>query len=133
MKLITKALISGAAATVVFGGTYGLAASLGLTSDTLGAGTAVVAACQATPLNATYTGTTYAAAVPGYQETSVTVTGLATTCWSKPYKVTLYGAAGASLGEVTGTTPGSGTTITVTPFAGVGAAAVTGVAVVISG
>ena len=131
MNRMKKALITGAAATAIFGATYGLAASLGLTSDTLGAGNVVVAACQGTALNATYT-STYAAGLPGYQATTVTLTGMAAGCQNKAYRVTLYGAAGASLGEVTGTTPGAGTTITVTPFAGVSAALVTGVAVVIS-
>jgi hypothetical protein len=131
MNRITKALVSGAAAAAIFGATYGLAASLGLTSDTLGAGTSVVAACQAGTLNATYT-PTYAAAQPGYQVTTVTLTGLQAGCFSKPYKVTLSGAAGASLGEVTGTTPASGTTVAIV-FANVNAANVTGISVVFSG
>ena len=43
MNRIKKSLITGAAATAIFGATYGLAASLGLTSDTLGAGNVVTA------------------------------------------------------------------------------------------
>lgn len=127
-KKLVVALAGGA---TVFGGVYGLAASLGLTSDSLGAGQSVVAACQATAMNATYT-STYSASVPGYTVTTVTLTGLTSTCYSKAYKVTLSGAAGASLGEATGTTPASGTTVAAT-FSNVNAALVTGVAAIISG
>jgi hypothetical protein len=105
---------------------------LNLTSDSLGAGTAVVAACQAGTLNATYT-STYSAAAPGYTVGTVTVTGLAATCYSKPYKITLSGAGNASLGEATGTTPASGTTVVAAFAPAVAGTSVTGVSVVISG
>jgi hypothetical protein len=127
-KKLVVALAGGA---TVFGGVYGLAASLSLTSDSLGAGQSVVAACQATALNATYT-STYSATQPGYQVTTVTLTGMATTCQSKAFKITLFGASNTSLGEATGTTPASGTTIAAT-FSNVNAASVTGIAAVISG
>ena len=126
-KKLVVALAGGA---TVFGGVYGLAASLNLTSDSLGAGQSVVAACQAGALNATYT-STYSASLPGYNVTTVTLTGLTSTCYSKAYKVTLYGAGGTSLGEATGTTPASGTTVVASLTAS--AASVTGVAAVISG
>jgi hypothetical protein len=130
-KTVKKLIIGLAAGATVFGGVYGLAASLGLTSDSLGAGQSVVAACQATTMNATYT-SAYSATVPGYTVTTVTLTGLTSTCYSKPYRVTLSGAAGASLAEVTGTTPSTGATVPVT-FSSVNAASITGVSVVISG
>ena len=44
---------------VAFSGIYALAASLNVTSDNLGAGTATVAACQSATLNATYTPLSY--------------------------------------------------------------------------
>jgi hypothetical protein len=131
VKRLNRALLSGAAGVAIFGATYGFAASLGLTSDSLGAATSVVAACQAGTINATYT-LTYAAALPGYKVTTVTLNGLQAGCWSKAYKVTLSGAAGASLAEITGTTPGAGTIVTVA-FAGVDVSAVTGISVVFSG
>jgi hypothetical protein len=118
------------AGVVVFSGVYGLAASLNLTSDSLGAAATTVAACQATALNSTYV-STYTPSVPGYT-VNVTVTGLAATCYSKAYRMTLSGAAGASLGEATGTTPATGTSFTAT-FTTVSAASVTGVNLVISG
>src|SRR6267378_6232789 len=110
MKRLVGAVLAG---LLVFGLVLGAAASLNLTSDSLGSATTTVAACQAGALNATYT-STYSATSPGYTVGTVVITGLAATCYSKPYKVTLSGAAGASLGEATGTTPAAGTTITAT-------------------
>jgi hypothetical protein len=124
VKRILAAII---AALITFGGVYGLAASLNLTSDSLGAGTVAVAACQARALNATYT------RAPGYTVGTVTVTGLAASCYSKPYKITLSGAASVSLGEAVGTTPSSGTSFAATFSPAVAAASVTGISVVISG
>jgi hypothetical protein len=115
-----------------FGGVYGLAASLNLTSDGLGAATSVVAACQATTLNATYT-SSYSASAPGYTVASVTVTGLASTCYAKAYRITLTGAGNASLGEATGTTPSSGTSFAATFSPAVSANSLSGISVVISG
>jgi hypothetical protein len=120
------------AGLMTFGLVLGMAASLNLTSDGLGSATTTVAACQAGALNATYT-STYSALAPGYTVGTVTITGLASTCYTKPYKVTLSGAAGTSLGEATGTTPGAGTTIAVTFSPAVSAASITAINVVISG
>ena len=117
---------------MTFGLVFGLAASLNLTSDSLGSATTTVAACQAGALNATYT-SAYSATAPGYTVGTVTITGMAATCFSKPYRVTLSGAAGVSLGEATGTTPGVGTTIVVTFAPVVNAASITAINVVISG
>jgi len=129
MKRLIAAIVIGLA---TFGGVYGLAASLNLTTDGLGAAQTTVAACQAGALNATYT-TSYSASTPGYTVGTVTVTGLAATCYSKAYKVTLSGAGNASLGEATGTTPASGTSFAATFSPAVNAASVTGIGVVISG
>jgi hypothetical protein len=129
MKRVVAAVFAG---LLMFGSVYGLAASLNLTSDSLGAGSAVVAACQAATLNATYT-STYSAAAPGYTVGTVTVTGLAATCYSKAYKITLSGAGNASLGETTGTTPASGTSFSAVFAPALSATSITGVNVVISG
>lgn len=115
-----------------FGGVYGLAASLNMTSDGLGAATQVVAGCQAGTLTATYT-SSYSASTPGYTVPTVTVTGLASTCYSKAYRITLTGAGNASLGEATGTTPASGTSFAATFSPAVSATSITGVSIVISG
>lgn len=127
-----RALLAALVAIMTFGAVYGLAASLNLASDSLGAGTATVASCQAGTLTATYT-STYSAATPGYTVGTVTVTGLAATCYSKPYKITLSGAGNASLGEATGTTPAAGTSFAATFAPAISAVSVTGIAVVISG
>jgi hypothetical protein len=119
-------------ATLTFSVVYGLAASLNLTTNDLGAATSTVAACQAAALNATYT-SAYSATAPGYTVGTVTVTGLAATCYSKAYRITLSGAASASLGEATGTTPSSGTSFSATFSPAVAAASITGISVVIGG
>jgi hypothetical protein len=129
MKRLVAAVIAG---LFTFGGVYGFAASLNLTSDGLGAATSVVAACQAGALNATYT-PAYSATVPGYTVGTVTVTGLASTCYSKAYRIVLSTTGGTSLGEATGTTPATGTSFAATFSPAVNASSVTGVSVVISG
>jgi hypothetical protein len=132
----SRILIGVAVATTVFGGVYGLAASLAVNSDTLGSGTSVAAACQPGTVSVSY-GTTYSAGVPGYQATTVTLGNLDTSagaCGSKSVRVTLTGpgASNASLSEQTGTAPSTGTTMGLT-FTGVKASDVTGVHVVIAG
>ena len=129
---VKRVLIMTMAAVLTFGAVYGLAASLNLATDSLGAGDTTVAACQAGQLTATYT-SSYSSSTPGYTVGTVTVTGLAATCYSKPYKITLSGSGNASLGEATGTTPASGTSFAATFSPAVSAASVTGIAVVISG
>lgn len=127
-----RALIAALVGVMTFGTVYGLAASLNLASDSLGAGDTAVAACQAGQLTATYT-STYSSSTPGYTVGTVTVTGLAATCYSKAYRITLSGSGSTSLGEATGTTPSSGTSFAATFSPAVSAASVTGIAVVISG
>jgi hypothetical protein len=136
VKRLAVAMLVG---TAVFGSVYGLAASLGVTSRSLGAGSSVVAGCQATQLTVAYAAV-YDATLPGYKVGVVTVTGLdttsATNCASKAFKVSLTGASNVSLGEISGTTPASGTSFTAdftstTPL--VSAASVTGVHVLITG
>ena len=91
---------------LVFGSIYGLAASLGVSSKTLGAGNTSVAACQAGTLTAQYA-TAYDSTIPGYKVGVVTVTGLQAGCYSMSFRVTLTGpgASNTSLAEVTGLKP----------------------------
>ena len=134
MKRTLTAIFAG---ILVFATVYGFAASLTVTSASLGAGTTAVAACQSTALNATYT-PTYQSGLPAYESTTVTVNGLDETapkCGGKAIRVTLTGpgASTVSLGEQTATlATGAGTTQAFT-FTGVKAADVTGLHVVISG
>lgn len=139
MRRIALALAIGG---LVFGAIYGLAASLDASTDTLGAGNKVVAACQSGTLTASYA-TTYDSTVPGYEVGVVTINGLDTTtsptnCASKAFKVLLTGTVGGvantSLGQVTGTTPASGTSFTADfASANVAAADVLGIHVLITG
>jgi hypothetical protein len=130
VRRVALALVVG---TVVFGGIYGLAASLGVNSKTLGAGSTSVAACQSGTLTASYA-TTYDPAIPGYKVGLVTVSGLQSSCYSMPFKVTLVNSSNASLGEVSGTTPSSGSSFTADFGSNnVPAASVTGIHIVITG
>jgi hypothetical protein len=132
-----RAIIALAIGGAVFAGIYGFAASLGVSSQTLGAGSSAVAACQTQTLTISYTPTYNGTAPAGYRATTVTVGGIDTgagACGGKAIRVTLTGPGGsdASLGEQTGTTPTTGTSMDFT-FANVKAADVTGVHVAISG
>ena len=125
MKRLLIALGIGAS---VFGGIFGLAAGLDVNSDTLGAGSDIVAACQDNPVSVSYT-PTYVS--DGYDATTVTVGGLESTCNDKSIKVTLTESDGTSLGEDSDST-GSGSSVGLT-FSGVAAADVDGVHVTIYG
>jgi len=129
---LKRALILAISGVLTFGTVYGFAASLNLTTESLGAANTTVAACQAGALTATYT-SSYSSTVPGYAVGTVTVTGLASTCYSKAYKITLSGSGNTSLGEATGTTPSTGTTFAATFTPSINAASITGIGVVISG
>ena len=125
-----KVVLAAVAGLTVFGGVYGLAASIGLTADSLGAAQSVVAACQSGTMTVAYT-PSYSASVPGYAVTAVTITGLQSGCYGKSYRVTVSDASGASLAEATGTAPTSGTSIPLSISAT--ASSINGVAVVFAG
>jgi hypothetical protein len=133
MKRTMIGLLIGGA---IFAGVYGFADSLNITSNTLGAGSSVVAACQTATINVSYTAS-YSSSAPGYVATTVTLNNLDETaghCGGATAKVTLTGPGGsnASLGEQSATlSTGSGTTQNLT-FTGVKASDVTGVHVLIS-
>lgn len=129
MKRIAIAVLVGG---VVFGAVFGLAASINVSSDGLGAGNASVAACQSGTLTSSFA-TAYDSSIPGYAVSTVTVSGLQSGCYDKDYSVTLTGSGNAPLGEVAGTTPSSGAGFDLDfGSAGVAAAALTGVHVVIA-
>lgn len=137
MNIPKRVLIGIAAPAVVFASVYGFAASLGVSSESMGSGNAVIAACQAGTVTASY-GSDYSSTGPaGYRATTVTLNNLDTNplaCGSKSYRVTLTGptSSNAALAEQTGTLPSSGTTAAIT-FAGVSASDVTGIHVVLAG
>jgi len=130
-KRTTKIVVAAVISSIVFAGVYGFAASLGLTSSGLGAGSAVVAACG-TGINTAYT-TTYSASIPGYSVSQVNLSAIPAACLSKSYKIQLTGAAGVAVGsEMSGTLPASGTTANISTAGTPDASLVTGVSVVIS-
>jgi hypothetical protein len=103
-----KMVLAAVAAVVVFASTYGFAASLGMTTSGLGAGSSVVAACGS-GIQASYT-TAYASGVPGYAVSQVNLAGIPAGCQSKSYKIQLTGSGGAAIGsEMSGTLPASAT------------------------
>lgn len=103
------------------------AAQLNLGTGSLGAGTTVVASCQAgTPIDVDFE-SSFADAE--YKATSLNLSSIETACQGLDYKVTLTDSAGSVLGsEATGTV--SGTSISV-PLTGVSAKDVANVAVAI--
>ena len=128
---MTKMVVAAVAAFIVFAGVYGFAASLGLTSNGLGAGSSVVSACG-TGINAAYT-TAYASTIPGYSVSQVNLSAIPPTCLSKAYKIQLTGASGVAVGsEMSGTLPASGTTANINTSGTVDASLVQGISVVIS-
>ena len=115
---------------VVFGSVTAFAASLSVTSKTLASGNATVASCNAT-VAVTYN-TAYVSTIPGYKVTTAPVTS-AVGCATMAYKVTLTGAANASLAEITGSLDASGNASPDFTSSSVAAANVTGVSVTITG
>ena len=137
-----KALGALAAAVAALSAGHALAAGLDTTGQSLGGGRQTVAACTSDTLQVGYT-TAYSPAVGtggGYGVTDVTITDTAptpdlTACAGQTYRVTLLGAAGASLGAVTGVVPSDAVSFSPSPgfSSPVDASAVTGVAVVMGG
>ena len=114
----------------IVGLTISSAASLNLSGGSVGAGTSIVAACQpaATPITVSFVNT-YSASVPGYTVTSVKLGAIDAACAGQQLKVTLSGAANASLVEVTGVAAAG--TVTLAVPGAIAATAVTGASVVI--
>ena len=126
----TKMIFAAVAAVVVFASTYGFAASLGMTTSGLGAGSSVVAACGS-GIQASYT-TAYASGVPGYAVSQVNLAGIPAGCQSKSYKIQLTGSGGAAIGsEMSGTLPALATA-SIPTSGNPDASLVTGISVVIS-
>ena len=115
---------------VVFGAVTAFAASLTVSSKSLGSGNATVATCNATAAVTYNVG--YSATLPGYKVTTAPIT-TAAACTGLAYRVTLTGAGNTSLGEVTGTLDSSGGGSPDFSASNIAASGVTGVSVVISG
>lgn len=122
------------AVVTVFGGVFGMAASLGtLNSSTLGASDAAVGACDSNGVATAYT-SAWDTTNKRYEISEVTVSGVNVLCNSLTLKVTLTDSTGAALGSGTLALPTSGaaTSHTVTLSAGVSSAAAENVHVTIA-
>jgi hypothetical protein len=140
-----RAVVASLLGLTVGGGVLASAASLGVTGNTLGAGTVVIASCDTDGVTLKY-GHTYVPTVvtpgnPGaYRTSSVTISGINVACVGKALDITLKDTAGAALGSgnvaaIVATAPATATNNVVvvtftTPF--IDATAVTGAAVVIA-
>ena len=135
-----RALGAIVAGVVALGAGQALAAGLNASGQSLGSGQQVVSACTPDTLLVSYTTAYSASAGGGYAVTDVTVSDTAPSpdlaaCAGQTYRVTLLGAGGTSLGQVTGTVPSQATNFSpATGFASPPAAsAVTGVSLVLGG
>lgn len=127
---VKRFLLPAVGGVVVFGVVTGYAASLTLNTKSVGAGNATVASCNASA-SISYN-TSYSSTLPGYKVGTAPFT-TAAGCASMAFRVTLSGAANASLGEITGTTDASGNGTPDFSASNIAASSVTGVSVVISG
>jgi hypothetical protein len=123
-------LIPAVAGVVTFGAVTAFAATLSVSSKSLGAGNANVASCNASA-QVSYN-TAYSASLPGYKVSTTPVT-TAVGCATMSYKVTLTGTANASLAELTGTLDATGAAAPDFSSNNIAASAVTGVSVAVTG
>jgi hypothetical protein len=137
MKRIIGAAVAG---VVAFSGIYALAASLTVTSQPIGAGTATISAgCTTDTLQVSYSVLSYVS--PNEEVADVAVTDSAgtpalTNCENLAYELDVTATGGASLAHLSGTLPASftgGTVIAATALTGgpVSAASIAGVSLVI--
>ena len=95
---------------VVFGSLYAMAASLGgITSDSVGADSAVVASCDTDGVTAAYV-TAWDPTDKRYEITTATVGSVADTCDGRTMSVSLTDTSGAQIGTGSLVIPTSGAT-----------------------
>ena len=134
MRQRNRLIIALIAGLTVFATVFAVAASLNVTAATLGAGTGTVASCDTDGVSTSFA-TSYSASAAGYRVTTVSIDGIATpACDGKTMKVTLVGAADASLAELTVTlaTPAAAPTTFDFTSANILASAVLKVSVVVA-
>lgn len=131
---MSKTLLLGlGAGASAFAAVTASAATLGtITSDQLGANTAVVAPCDTDGLTVSYT-TAYDAALNGgvYEVVTAVIGGLDNACNGQSIKIALTNAGGTSQGTGSGTVASNAATLTLTGDTQV--TAVTRAVIVISG
>lgn len=105
--------IAATLATAAVAGTgVAIAAGMNLNGGGMGTGS-VTADCQSGAITPSWV-FTYDPAIPGYRITGVTLSGINSGCLNKNVKVVLATAAGVSSVVGSGTTPGAGSTATIT-------------------
>ena len=109
------------------------AAQLNVSSNSLGAATAVVASCQPTSGPAISVGFTnaYDVALKAYKTTEVKLTGVAAACSGLPMSITVTDTAGVALATITGSAVTGASTHALS--AAIDPKVVVGVAIVIGG
>jgi hypothetical protein len=108
-RLLISALVLG----TVFATVFGLAATLGVSPNDLGAGSSVVGSCDTNGVSTSYSNT-WDATDKRYEVQNVTVNGIADTCDGKTLKAALTDGSNVKLGEGTVVVPtGAGTSATV--------------------
>lgn len=134
MKIPRKVVIAGVASVLVAGMAGASAASLGLfTGNSLGSGDDVVAACDTNGIDVGYS-TQYVPAAGTSEVTAVNFGNVENGCSGKIATVTLRDGTGAVLTSQSSTlSMGAGTTFSINIPAGVSAAAVEGMSLVIAG
>jgi hypothetical protein len=131
-----RALIAGIAGLSIGGGVLASAASLGVTGNTLGAGTSVIASCDTDGVSLAYTNSYVGGTGVGggtYRTSAVVISGIAAACAGKPMSVTLRDSGNVSLGSGTiAAIVGTSSTVSFGATPWIDASAVVGAAVVIS-
>lgn len=129
----SRLLISALVLATVFATVFGLAATLGVSPDTLGAGNNSVGSCDTDGVSSAYANS-WDATDKRFEVTSVTVNGIADACDGNTMKVALTDSSNVSLADGTITVPtGAGTSATVSTLsANPAASAVDNIHVVIS-
>jgi hypothetical protein len=128
---MNKKVVAAFGGLAAFGILTASAASLGgLTSSSLGADQTVVASCDSTGINMSYT-TAYDAPSNSYKTTAVTISNVDPSCATKSYKLTMSDGS-ASLNETSGTVTLTSGSQTIALSAAVDSKAVTKAALVIS-
>lgn len=129
---MNKKLVAVLGTLGAFGTLTAAAASLGgLTSASLGADQTVVASCDTDGIALAYTNS-YDATTNAYKTTAVTMSGVATPCATKSFKLTLSDGT-VSLAENTGTVTLTSGSQVVTLTAAVDTKSITKAALVITG
>lgn len=131
-----KIFVGAVLGTAVFAAVFASAASLNVSTETLGAGGNTVASCD-TDVNVTYV-TAYNNTIPGFAVGEVTVDGLADACAGLAYKIQATLEDGTNVEVDSGTLTLTGTTAnaktaSITPSATLDASQVDGIYIVISG